>query len=186
MEPKATPDPLVRLFHFRWSVPTLAAFDDFGGQAKFVMLQRRLKVNRGSLQRTLAALIAARLVERNPGYGHPMRPEYLLTPAGRRVATASAVLMAQIERLGITEIALRKWSLPVALALATSDGRFNRLQEELGTVTTRALAQALKDLQRAGLIVRQLVDESPPRADYRLTEAGHRMADVTRALARAA
>lgn len=178
-------DPLLRLFHFRWSVPTLAAFDALGGQAKFITLQRRLEVSRSSLQRTLAALLAARLVRRNPGYGHPMRPEYLLTSPGRRVAAASAVLLARLERLGILELALRKWSLPVAQALARSGGRFNGLQAELGSVTPRALAQALRDLQEAGLIERRLVDESPPRADYQLTDEGRRVAGLTRALARA-
>lgn len=182
---RTAPDPLIRLFHFRWTVPTLAAFDDLGGQAKFVTLLSRLEVSRSSLQRTLEALIAARLVRRNPGYGHPMRPEYLLTSPGRRVAAASAVLMARLERLGIIELALRKWSLPLAGAMANSGGRFNRLQAELGSVTPRALAQSLRDLQEAGLIERLLVDESPPRADYRLTDEGRRVAGLASALARA-
>ncbi len=181
--PKPATSRLSRFFHYRWCVPALAAFDALGGHAKFVTLQRRLDVNRGSLQRTLGALVEAGLVSRNTGYGHPLRPEYLLTLSGRTAASLCAVLVAQLEQLGVVDLALRKWSLPVARAVARSGGRFNRLRTELGTVTPRALAQALRDLQEAGLIERQLVDDSPPRADYHLTDDGRRVADLTSALA---
>ena len=39
--------------------------------------------------RSLAHLIDIGLVIRNPGYGHPLRPEYLLTDNGRGVAESS-------------------------------------------------------------------------------------------------
>lgn len=146
-------------------------------------LQKRLGASRDSLQRALAALILEGLVRRNPGYGHPMRPEYLLTDSGRKVAALSAALVAQIERLGIAEIAWKKWSLPVVHALASAGGRFNRLQAELGGVTPRALAQALRDVERAGLVERLLIDGFPPRAEYALTEEGRRLMDLATALA---
>ena len=44
-------------------------------------LQRRLDVTRDSLRRALDALIALGYVRRNEGYGHPLRPEYLITDA---------------------------------------------------------------------------------------------------------
>lgn len=173
------------LFHFRWSIPTLAAFAAGGNQAKFVALQNRLGASRGSLQRALAALIKAGLVRRNSGYGHPMRPEYLLTASGRTVAEASAALLERIEHLKIADVALKKWSLPVVHAVASAGGRFNRLQAELGGVTPRALAQALRDVQKAGLVERQLIDDSPPRAEYALTNEGHRLTDLAAALVKA-
>ncbi len=160
------------LFHYRWAVPTLAALSALGGNAKFVTLQRSLGANRNSLKRTLAALINARLISRNPGYGHPMRPEYLLTPAGNQAARAAAALVENIERLGIIDIGLNKWSFPVAHALATTGGRFNRILAVLTNITPRALAQALRDLQVAGLVKRLLVDDNPPRTEYRLTQPG--------------
>ena len=173
---------LIRLLHFRWTVPALAAFAECRGQAKFVTLQRKLGVGRSSLQRTLASLIEAGLVRRNEGYGHPMRPEYLLTDSGRRVAAASAGLMAQLQRLGIQDLALRKWSLPVVHVVERAGGRFNRLRYLLGEITPRALAQALADLQAAGLVERELVDGRPPRAEYRLTDDGRRVTELAIAL----
>ena len=47
--------------------------------SRVATLTGRLGVGRESLRRTLAALQAEGLVERNPGYGQPLRPENLLT-----------------------------------------------------------------------------------------------------------
>ncbi len=146
-------------------------------------LQRNLGVSRDSLKRTLAALVAARLVSRNPGYGHPMRPEYVLTASGSRLAPACVTLLKELERLGIEDVALKKWSLPVAHALAAADGRFNRVREALGAVTPRALTQALRDLQKVGLVERLLVDDNPPRTEYQLTRRGRLLTPVMQALA---
>lgn len=175
---------LPRLFHHRWAVPTLAALDATGGAAKFVTLRNRVGASRDSLRRTLRALIDAGLVRRNPGHGHPMRPEYMLTRLGRRLAPASATLLDELESLGIEEIALNKWSLPVACALEAAGGRFGRVRAALGEVTPRALARALRDLQRAGIVERRLVDGYPPYTEYRLTGRGRRLKALVLPLAR--
>ena len=69
---------LPALLHHRWAVPILAVLHREKG-AKFVTLGSRLGVSRDSLRRSLDRLTQQRLVRRNPGYGHPMRPEYVLT-----------------------------------------------------------------------------------------------------------
>src|SRR6478736_5405251 len=79
---------LIELFHHRWAPPALALLGERGG-ARFVELQRRLGVGRESLVRALAALLASGLVRRNEGYGHPLRPEYVLTARGRRAASTA-------------------------------------------------------------------------------------------------
>ncbi len=171
------------LFKHRWTIPVLAALDELDGGAKFVTLQRRLGVSRDSLQRTLTTLVDTGLVGRNPGYGHPMRPEYTLTTRGSRLAPACAALLEGLRDLGVEDIGLRKWSLPLTYSLAQGSGRFNRLCDDLD-VTPRALAQALKELQHAGLVERLLVEDSPPRTEYRLTGKGKRLTPLISALAR--
>ena len=94
--------------------------------------------------------------------------------------------METLQRLEIADIGLKKWSLPLAHTLATAGGRFNHLRAALGEVTPRALAQALRDLQKTGLVERILVDDSPPRTEYQLTDRGCRLTLLMRALARAA
>lgn len=173
------------LFHHRWAVPALAALEVLGGGAKFVTLQKKLGVGRDSLVRTLKALMSTGQVMRNPGYGHPMRPEYIMTPSGHRIASACLLLVKKLQRLDIGEVALNKWSLPVLYALSRTGGRFNRLRDTLEGITPRALTLALRDLQAAGLVERLLVDADPPRTEYRLSRKGRGLADVILKIAEA-
>jgi DNA-binding HxlR family transcriptional regulator len=170
------------LFHHRWAVGVLAELDRTGG-SRFVTLANRIGVGRESLRRTLAALIDGGLVMRNPGYGHPLRPEYILTPRGLRVAPVCGDLLAGLRELGVEGTALKKWSLPVVLALGgPGRRRFSVLQERLREITARALALALKDLTAAGLVDRAVTDGYPPASVYSLTAAGARLLPVLRRL----
>jgi DNA-binding HxlR family transcriptional regulator len=167
-------DELIELFHHRWAPPALALLGERGG-ARFVELQRRLDVGRESLQRALAALSDLGYTRRNSGYGHALRPEYVTTPAGRRAAPIAARVIAA----GDPETLLRKWSVPV-LAELGEQRRFSELRAGLTGVTPRALALALQDLERAGLVRREVLPTRPPSSLYRPTAAGRR---VQRALA---
>jgi DNA-binding HxlR family transcriptional regulator len=162
---------LIELFHHRWAAPVLAELMREKG-TRFVLLVNRLGVGRESLRRTLEALIAAGHVARNPGYGHPLRPEYVLTTSGRGVAERCDRLLAALGSRA--NVGLKKWSMPVLAALGGSM-RFSELREALPGVTARALALALKDLQAAGYVEREVVDDYPPTALYRLTCAGRRL-----------
>jgi DNA-binding HxlR family transcriptional regulator len=163
-------DSLASLFHNRWSVPVLAELHR-GSGAKFVTLLRRLGVSRAALTRTLKVLDDRGWSMRNPGYGHPMRPEYILTSRGRALGPACVALM---ERLGGLDqaLALNKWSLPSLYALGGEARRFNQIAATAAGATPRALARALKDLVCAELIARELLDEYPPRTIYRATSLG--------------
>jgi DNA-binding HxlR family transcriptional regulator len=159
---------LVALFHNRWSVPILAELHRQRG-SRFVTLARMLGMSRESLRRTLAALIGTGLVGRNPGYGHPLRPEYVLTRAGEAIAASCEPLVETIRRRGLEEIGFKKWSMPVVYALASEPRRFSELRDELPGISPRALALALKDLEGAGLIERRVTSDYPPATIYRLT-----------------
>jgi DNA-binding HxlR family transcriptional regulator len=169
----------IRLFHHRWAAPVLAELRHERG-SRFVTLENRLGITPDSLRRTLNALIADRLVARNPGYGHPLRPEYLLTREGERVAEVCDRLLASLN--GLEEVALRKWSMPVVHALGRGPCRFSEVRALLPTVSPRALALALKDLQGAGLVDRTVTDDYPPATVYRLTRRARPLARILGAL----
>jgi DNA-binding HxlR family transcriptional regulator len=175
---------LAGLFHHRWAVPALGTLSHLGGGAKFITLQRAIHVSRDSLVRTLEALMGAGVVARNPGYGHPMRPEYNLTPKGRKIAPPCRKLVETLHRLGVVEIALNKWSLPTVYALNTAEGRFNALRGALGAITPRALTQALRDLEQAGMVTRSMVDDNPPRTAYSLSRRGRALIPLLQPLAK--
>lgn len=183
--PTAEPDlrAMVALCHHRWSIPVIAALGAAGG-AKFVTLANKLGVSRDALSRTLAALDSQDLAMRNPGYGHPMRPEYLLTPDGERVAPACAALVARIARLDAQDACWAKWGLPVLAALAGGARRFTDLRAALPPVTPRALTQTLDRLCASALVRRRVeADERPPRVSYSLHARARPLAHDARALA---
>jgi len=159
---------ITRLFHHRWCVPVLAELER-GSGAKFITLVHRLGVGRDSLRRSLDALMTWRLVRRNPGHGHPLRPEYLLTRRGARLAPWCVKIMAALQRLDLEDDGLRKWFVPVAVALRRGHRRFGDLKASLPGITSRALTQALKRLQQARLVRRRVAHDYPPSTSYELT-----------------
>jgi len=164
----STPE-LIALFHHRWAAPALALLAERGG-ARFVELQRGLDVGGESLRRALDTLIELGYITRNPGYGHPLRPEYVPTPGAAAAAdVANRVLAARNP-----ETLLRKWSVPV-LAELGDERRFSELRAALPGVTARALALALQDLEAARLVEREVRPTRPPSTVYRTTTRGARV-----------
>ena len=155
---------LVALCHHRWSLPILAEIGRTRG-SRFATLSGRLGVTGESLRRTLAYLQEEGLTTRNPGYGHPLRPEYLLTPRGRRLVPRVRTLLAALA--GHEDVGLKKWSLPV-LAELNEPRRFSELRARLA-VGPRALALTLQDLESAGLVRRTVTDDRPPQTHYEAT-----------------
>jgi DNA-binding HxlR family transcriptional regulator len=182
VNPDNEPADLAALLHHRWALPVLALLQQSAG-AKYVTLQVRLGVGRDSLRRTLDALMTDELVMRNPGYGHPLRPEYILTPAGTRLAPACVKTMALLARSAAEEVGLRKWSLPVVLAIGNGHTRFSDLRAVIPTATARALTLTLKLLVAERLVERAVLDEHPPRTEYRLTKRSRAWMRALRELA---
>lgn len=50
--------------------------------------------------------------------------------------------------------------------------RFNAMQRYLGRVADKTLSQNLKELERDGLVHREMYPEVPPRVEYTLTPRG--------------
>ena len=131
------------------------------------MMKQGLEVNADSLTRNLQHLMDAELVERNPGYGHPLRPEYILTARGKALAPRCEKLVQVVARLGVADTVYRKWSVPLLVQIRSGNGRFSRLRDDLG-VNPRALTQSLHRLRASDLVMQ--------RIDYRLTASGNRIA----------
>ncbi|MDX2005116.1 MAG: winged helix-turn-helix transcriptional regulator [Meiothermus sp.] len=158
---------LARLLHWRWSLPVLSLLWLEQG-AKFVLLVGRLGLSRDALSRTLGGLIELGYVEKNPGYGHPLRPEYLLTLEGEGIAQALTRLLHLLKTHQVEDAALNKWSLPTLWLVGQGQARFSQLQSLLPGVSPRAVALALADLEGAGLLERQ----GEKRPSYSLSPKG--------------
>lgn len=172
---------MIKLFHRKWAAPVLAElYADKG--AKAVTLTNRLGISRESLRCTLDELVDNGWVARNPGYGHPLRPEYLLTKRGEKLAPICFSLMKTLKRIGVQQIALLKWSMPIALALGGGIDRFGELKRTLPGITARALTLGLKEMQSSGLIQRRVLDQYPPTSSYCLTPKGRRLLPLLQSL----
>ena len=160
---------LSELTHHRWALPVLAHVADQGG-AKFVTLSRQLRVSPPSLTRALVRLQLLGLVVRNPGYGHPMRPEYVLGSVGERANGLPQAIVEWIHKGGLERELLKKWHLPVLLALGPHTHRFGEVRGRLPGASPRALALALKGNASLGLVDRE-VDQTryPPVPLYTST-----------------
>ncbi|GJM18444.1 MAG: hypothetical protein DHS20C14_06570 [Phycisphaeraceae bacterium] len=165
------PSTLAPLFHRRWSVPILAVMAA-GDGCRVAQLTHTLHAGRQPVRDTLDALIALGLVQPNPGYGHPLRPEYVLTRRGGRVGPACTTLMSALREAEAIDIGLRKWSMPTLAAVGLGATRFGAIALALEDATDRALSHALGGLVDVGLIERSIADRRPPTPHYGLTAQG--------------
>lgn len=167
--------PLIDLVHHRWNIPVIAELHRQSG-AKFVTLANSVGVGRNSLSTSLNDLIELGLVMKNPGYGHPMRPEYILTQHGEAIGEHCLQLATLLNRRHESDIGYRKWTLPLVVAIGEGVQRFSEVRSSLGGLATpRAVTLGLKSMLSANWATRSVIDDYPPRAGYALTPAGRRI-----------
>lgn len=74
-------------------------------------------------------------------------------------------------RLLLDQIA-DKWSILILAALKDGPQRFNVLRRRLEGVTQKALTQALRRLERNGIVARRVLTSSPVAVEYAVTPLG--------------
>jgi DNA-binding HxlR family transcriptional regulator len=177
---------LLALCRRRWAVPILGVLhrgeelSGWAGGAKFVTLCHTLGANQAAVRQSLDHLIGLGLVEPNSGYGHPLRPEYVLTRRGDRLAPSCAAVDALLVRRDMRELGLRRWSMPVVHAVDRLEpARFGAMAASLEGITDRALSLAVKGLCGAEVLDRRvIVEDFPPTTVYRLGAGGEALAPL--------
>lgn len=71
-----------------------------------------------------------------------------------------------------------KWTVLVVVHLGYGPARFSRLRKELGGISTRALTQTLRHLERSGLVTRKVIPTAPITVEYDLTDCGSKLRKV--------
>jgi DNA-binding HxlR family transcriptional regulator len=80
-----------------------------------------------------------------------------------------------------------KWSILLVVTLATAPrhrARFSELQKTVEGISQRMLTTTLRQLERDGLLSREVFPEVPPRVEYELTDLGLSLLDPMRNLVR--
>lgn len=161
---------LVNITSRAWAVPILAAMYN-GVPGRQAPLLTATGAGRTAFAQSMSHLIEIGLVERNPGHGHPLRPEFRLTPPGKIGAEISHNIwtLAGEENQNL----LRKsWTLPT-LAILHTPHHFNDIQRALDPITDRALSQTLKSLEECEWVHRNVDNEArPPRPIYSAANTG--------------
>ncbi len=65
-----------------------------------------------------------------------------------------------------------KWKILILWYLRRDTLRFNELQKLLPNVTQKMLVQKLRELEKDGIVNRQVYPVVPPKVEYSLTEYG--------------
>lgn len=75
-----------------------------------------------------------------------------------------------------------KWKGLVLYHLLDGPVRFNALKREIGGVTQRMLTKQLRELEKDGLVHREVYPQVPPKVEYSLTEKGESLRAIVLAL----
>lgn len=81
---------------------------------------------------------------------------------------------AELIRRLLTKIG-DKWSVLIVMTLANSPrhrARFSQIQKRIRGISQRMLTTTLRNLERDGMLSREVFPEVPPRVEYELTELG--------------
>jgi DNA-binding HxlR family transcriptional regulator len=89
------------------------------------------------------------------------------------VTAVDAVVLphAQQARFALDQIAT-KWTVLILTVLCPQPARFNEIMHRLDGITHKSLADALKRLERNGMVERHLLPTAPVGVEYRITELG--------------
>jgi DNA-binding HxlR family transcriptional regulator len=75
-----------------------------------------------------------------------------------------------------------KWTIMILTVICPKPSRFNEIKRRLDGITHKALADALKRLERNGLVTRTVLPTQPIGVEYAITPLGHSLREPFEAL----
>lgn len=153
-----------------WALSILSSLHE-GVAGRQATLLTATGASRTAFVQSMDHLIESGLLKRNPGHGHPLRPEFRLTSKGV-TAAAIAHKVRSISGDENQDLLRRSWTLPILTTLQTPR-HFNEITQKLLTITDRALSQTLRSMEERRWVDRSIIDIArPPRPIYRAVNAG--------------
>ncbi len=165
---------LVNLTSKAWALKILALMDA-GIPGRQAPLVAETTASRTAFAASLTHLMKLGLLEKNPGHGHPLRPEFRLTASGKIAAAMASRILHTAPDAQAFAILKRSWTLPV-LAVTSAPRRFSSIRSEIGAITDRALSLSLVTLEKQHWLRREIdVSERTPFPTYRAVNIGRKI-----------
>lgn len=162
---------LVKLTSRAWSLNILALLHS-GVPGRQAPLLEASGASRTSFAASLEHLVGLKLLERNPGHGHPLRPEFRLTATGVQAAEIASRIENVVPDQKEFALLRKSWTVPI-LALTATPQRFSVIRSDLVTITDRALSASLYQLEEREWIQRDInTSERVPFPTYCAANAG--------------
>ena len=94
------------------------------------------------------------------------------------MTTDITVVLAEINSTRpILEQVANKWSVLILTVLCSQPSRFNAIKRRLDPITHKSLTEALRRLERNGLVSRHVIASSPVAVEYAITPLGRTLQD---------
>ena len=168
---------LIKVTSRAWSLNILAQMHR-GTPGRQAPLLSATGAGRTAFLQSLRHLVNLGLLETNPGHGHPLRPEFRLTPEGRNIAKIADKIETLIDQPSEYTLLRRAWTVPI-LTVSQEPQYFGEIKSQLIPITDRALSQSLKQLEAHKWLHREVETASrPARAQYQATNTGAKISQA--------
>ncbi len=162
---------LVKLTSRAWSLNILALLHS-GIPGRQAPLLAATSASRTSFASSLEHLVQLGLLEKNPGHGHPLRPEFRLTREGAKIARSAARIVNVVPDDAEFVLLRRSWTVPV-LAVTMTPRHFSEIKADLTSITDRALSKSLYQLEDKEWLRREIDTSGRPlRPTYHAANNG--------------
>ena len=71
-----------------------------------------------------------------------------------------------------------KWAVATLYILSDGTRRYGELQREIGDISQRMLTRTLRNLERDGLVHREVYPVVPPKVEYSITPLGETLSEL--------
>ncbi|MBE7636635.1 transcriptional regulator [Sneathiella sp. P13V-1] len=170
---------LVKLTSKAWTLKILSLLYS-GHTGKQAPLVAATGASRTSFGASLNHLYELELIEKNPGHGHPLRPEFRLTVKGKVIASMADRIIQLVPQEEMFDLVRKSWTVPV-LAVTRQPARFSAIKSSLGTITDRALSQSLGALEEREWLKREIdLSHRVPYPTYMAINTGGEITQTVR------
>jgi DNA-binding HxlR family transcriptional regulator len=80
------------------------------------------------------------------------------------------------------ELVGKRWTGAILLVLLDGSAHFSEIRELVPEISDRLLSERLKELEAEGIVERRVLDGSPVRVEYAVTDKGRALEPTVRAL----